>query len=302
VDSNQNNSKEEQNSIPANKQNELPSTPQPLLEKEYTDSPETPPLILQTEPPMEVHAHTHSPRKKWTHYFWEFLMLFLAVFCGFIAENIREHYIEHKRAIEFAQNLIYDLTNDTTRLNNLRRYQLWKEAKLDFLIKSLRSDQKEYSALKFYQSLRALDSWRVTLGYSNTYDDLKTSGLLRYYTKGGLSNKFKAYYNKYNVLNSMEREAETYHIEVCEPFLDKNFEGLRSLSRLNGSPESDDLIFFPSDDEKITLSSDVKKLLLNIVIRLKFKKGMYKSFEDYDHQKQTAINLISLLQKEYHPE
>ena len=22
---------------------------------------------------MEVHAHTHTPRKKWTHYFWEFL-------------------------------------------------------------------------------------------------------------------------------------------------------------------------------------------------------------------------------------
>jgi hypothetical protein len=28
---------------------------------------------------MEVHAHTHTERKKWTHYFWEFLMLFLAV-------------------------------------------------------------------------------------------------------------------------------------------------------------------------------------------------------------------------------
>jgi hypothetical protein len=33
---------------------------------------------------MEVHAHTHTPdpdshrgRKKWIHYFWEFLMLFL---------------------------------------------------------------------------------------------------------------------------------------------------------------------------------------------------------------------------------
>ena len=33
---------------------------------------------------MEVHAHTHTARKKWTHYFWEFLMLFLAVFCGFL--------------------------------------------------------------------------------------------------------------------------------------------------------------------------------------------------------------------------
>jgi hypothetical protein len=29
---------------------------------------------------MEVHAHTHTARKKWAHYFWEFLMLFLAVF------------------------------------------------------------------------------------------------------------------------------------------------------------------------------------------------------------------------------
>jgi len=43
---------------------------------------------------MEVHTHTHSPRKKWAHYFWEFLMLFLAVFCGFLAEYKLEHTIE----------------------------------------------------------------------------------------------------------------------------------------------------------------------------------------------------------------
>ena len=36
---------------------------------------------------MEVHAHTHTPRKKWTHYFWEFLMLFFAVFCGFLSRK-----------------------------------------------------------------------------------------------------------------------------------------------------------------------------------------------------------------------
>ena len=51
---------------------------------------------------MEVHAHTHTPRKKWTHYFWEFLMLFLAVFCGFLAENQREHMVEHQRAKVYA--------------------------------------------------------------------------------------------------------------------------------------------------------------------------------------------------------
>ena len=44
---------------------------------------------------MEVHAHTHTPRKKWTHYFWEFLMLFLDEFCGLLPGLKRELYIEH---------------------------------------------------------------------------------------------------------------------------------------------------------------------------------------------------------------
>jgi hypothetical protein len=53
---------------------------------------------------MEVHHHshlasgeTHTSRKKWTHYFWEFLMLFLAVFCGFLAEYQLEHKIERDK-------------------------------------------------------------------------------------------------------------------------------------------------------------------------------------------------------------
>ena len=71
---------------------------------------------------MEVHAHTHTPRKKWTHYFWEFLMLFLAVFCGFLAENFREHQIEKHRAKQYISSLYEDLKNDTARINQLLKY------------------------------------------------------------------------------------------------------------------------------------------------------------------------------------
>ena len=66
---------------------------------------------------MEVHHHSHTARKKWVHYFWEFLMLFLAVFCGFLAENIREHRIEQHRAKQFALSLLNDLKEDTAALN-----------------------------------------------------------------------------------------------------------------------------------------------------------------------------------------
>ncbi|HLF47542.1 MAG TPA: hypothetical protein VI548_14020 [Chitinophagaceae bacterium] len=65
---------------------------------------------------MEVHAHSHTERKKWTHYFWEFLMLFLAVFCGFLAEYKLEHKIERERGKQYIQSVYEDLKEDTASL------------------------------------------------------------------------------------------------------------------------------------------------------------------------------------------
>jgi hypothetical protein len=54
---------------------------------------------------MEVHHHAnHGDKKNWKSYFWEFLMLFLAVTLGFFVENQREHYIEHVRAKDFQKH------------------------------------------------------------------------------------------------------------------------------------------------------------------------------------------------------
>jgi hypothetical protein len=51
---------------------------------------------------MEVHVHDlHKvPGHGWKHYIFEFLMLFLAVFFGFPAENQREHMAEHQKEEE----------------------------------------------------------------------------------------------------------------------------------------------------------------------------------------------------------
>ena len=68
---------------------------------------------------MEVHAHTHTARKKWTHYLWEFLMLFLAVFCGFLTENLREHRVERQRGRQYIQSFYQDLKVDTGRFTTL---------------------------------------------------------------------------------------------------------------------------------------------------------------------------------------
>src|SRR5207342_229142 len=73
--------------------------------------------ITQNQEPeiMEVHKHPHhvSHKKKWGEYLLEFLMLFLAVFLGFIAENQREHIVEHQREKKFARRLLSDLRQDS---------------------------------------------------------------------------------------------------------------------------------------------------------------------------------------------
>ncbi|HEY6062241.1 MAG TPA: hypothetical protein VIV35_01460 [Chitinophagaceae bacterium] len=68
---------------------------------------------------MEVHAHTHTERKKFTHYLWEFLMLFLAVFAGFLAENFREHQVEKARGMQYIRSFYNDLKTDTAEFSLL---------------------------------------------------------------------------------------------------------------------------------------------------------------------------------------
>ena len=75
----------------------------------------------QTEKDMEVHHHTHAAhgKKNWKSYFWEFLMLFLAVFCGFLAEYQLEHKIEKDRGKQYTQSFYEDLVSDSSKFRRL---------------------------------------------------------------------------------------------------------------------------------------------------------------------------------------
>ncbi|HJS55190.1 MAG TPA: hypothetical protein VJ765_11625 [Chitinophagaceae bacterium] len=90
---------------------------------------------------MEVHHHTHTSdpdshrvRKKWTHYFWEFLMLFLAVFCGFLAEYALEHKIEKDREKQFIRSLANDIKADIAQLNSVIQKRNEKIQRLDSVV------------------------------------------------------------------------------------------------------------------------------------------------------------------------
>jgi hypothetical protein len=87
-------------------------------------------IIEQSEPQietsdietMEVQHHPHVKKKNFKEYFLEFVMIFLAVTMGFIAENIREDITEHQRAKTFAASMIQDIKADTMQLALYHKY------------------------------------------------------------------------------------------------------------------------------------------------------------------------------------
>jgi len=63
---------------------------------------------------MEVHHHPdlHHKKKNFKEYFLEFLMIFLAVTMGFIAENLREHISDKEQVQRYMQSMVNNLKSD----------------------------------------------------------------------------------------------------------------------------------------------------------------------------------------------
>jgi len=64
---------------------------------------------------MEVHHHSHHP-KKWNEYISEFLMLFFAVFLGFMSEYYLEYRAERHKEHDYLVSMVEDLKADTTEI------------------------------------------------------------------------------------------------------------------------------------------------------------------------------------------
>ena len=154
---------------------------------------------------MEVHAHSHPStssghRKKWTHYFWEFLMLFLAVFCGFLAEYQLEHTIEHKREKEYIKSFVEDLKQDSSQLNRIINDIDEKLVLKDSLLLELANPQvyKNSSRVHFFFEIsRHFPDFIYT---DRTIQQLKNSGGMRLLRNKAVSDSIVDYDSKVRFL------------------------------------------------------------------------------------------------------
>jgi len=173
---------------------------------------------------MEVHAHTHTPRKKWTHYFWEFLMLFLAVFAGFLAENQREHIIEKNRAGQFLQSMLVDVQTNIKNLDSLLTQDKIIIANHTTLVNWLLQDSATIDRAAFAKTMGAV--WvRNFLVRKETYEQMKSSGSLRYIGNIEFLKKMMDYERITNFAQYRNQEFEKkYYTDLFIPSLYKSYD------------------------------------------------------------------------------
>ena len=157
---------------------------------------------------MEVHHHSHTARNRWTHYFWEFFMLFLAVTLGFFVENQREHFVEHKREKQYIQSFYEDLTADEHDLQSNIDYLREQMNDADSLEKLLLHAMVKQPANLIYMYLRGITRSSAGLVFPNdrTIVQLRNAGGMRLIKNKNVSDSMVSYYRMAEIIQFITEE------------------------------------------------------------------------------------------------
>ena len=279
-----------------------PSTDEPIVSAAETNTdagePQTTNYKPETED-MEVHQHTHTAhgKKNWKSYFWEFLMLFLAVFCGFLAEYQLEHKIERDREKQYIQSLHSDLGADINRLTAIVQLRNERARMLDSFSILLNSKEAflQSNNLYYYNSFATRGvAFRFT-PVDGTMQQLKNAGNLRLIRKNIVSDSIIAYDVSVRALMWGTQDEEdmmgTYR-NIAEGIFDgvvlnKMRDDDNNVNRLDYNPP-----LRLTDDSKYRLNYRIHMLtVFNKTMRKEARKLLAK-----------AQQLSELLKKEYHLE
>lgn len=254
---------------------------------------------------MEVHTHshlasgeTHTARKKWTHYFWEFFMLFAAVFCGFLAENFREHQVEHRREKQYMESLVKDLTADTVVLNEGLPRKEERIIAIDSLFDYFYLHKDQNKIPVYVHNLMRRSSWDRNYDRNQTtMSQLKSSGNLRLIRKRNVADSLLSYDFAW------ERADNYYHETYWKVSGEINDYIKKMISDYSLLPyyKANQTIAARLPDE---LNLDIQintTYLLEYLNHLHKTKATIRQDKDfYTDIEKRAERLIELIQKEYH--
>ena len=175
---------------------------------------------------MEVHHHPHIPThaKPWKEYLLEGLMIFVAVTLGYGAENVREHYVETKKALISAKNLYVDVTYDSIGYAGTQRNRAKQDSCFEIINTLYNNNQLDKEpatvyAAHGYIALRMLKQMNTL-----ALDEVKNSGTLKFLESDELKAAIQRYASLGSGLKLREQREFGYIDRMIDPISINNFE------------------------------------------------------------------------------
>lgn len=241
---------------------------------------------------METHHHPHLEhhKKNWTTYLFEFFMLFLAVFSGFLAENQREHMVEHQREKKYVRQMVADLQADSAfyvRLIEALDSAMINHEKFDRIMAA--GNASNYDILGAYMKLQSVYTMKFT---NTTYSEMKSSGSFRYIQNDRLAGLIKKYYEtNFEYIKVNEELGSNFFNTHMQPFTIEHF-------RMTDIDTDFEKIVAPNP-VFLNRSKETEIRLMNITRLYKLYLSLYLKNAVIPSSKR-ANELIKMLKEEYH--
>jgi hypothetical protein len=240
---------------------------------------------------MEVHHHSgdHHGPKKFKDYFLEFLMIFLAVTLGFLAENFREFITARSHVEELAGQLKEDLMNDTTNLQRLIQIETVQINRTDSLFAILRQTPKQIDYFRLQQLTRDCD--HIDLFYPSTgaMSTIKLELHLKEFVKTKIASYIDNYEKGVNELKTFELRDVDYNGKYLETFMSRHFIPENAAAIVNQKP-------IISGGMRNITPEDLVQLSVDITLIKGYNRQLLIR---YDIIKSNAVNFIRHINKTY---
>ena len=219
-------------------------------------------------------------------------MLFLAVFCGFLAEYQLEHVIEHQREKQYMKLMITDLEIDAVEMASISNEIDTRLQKVDSLLMLLTVQPlPEESIIKaYYYTYPALNN--LTFKFNDrTITQLKNSGNMRIIRNQKVNDGIISYWNEIEKVNQARDRHAAYRSRGRE--LETRIFNTAELYLKNHSP-----VDLNNAIRLINLDTLIVKEYSNVVAAAGV---MLRSIQNLIQiQLKIAKELIFLIKKEYH--
>ena len=230
-------------------------------------------------------------------------MLFLAVFAGFLAENQREHLVEHQREKQYIKSLLLDLKRDTNALSQNIKSRMERRICADSLIYDLSFPVNTETQNSIYNNAAKLSSLQL-FNYSNsTIQQLKNSGLMRLIRKSDVVNSINLYdlrVTRHKVREDVELDLTVEYQKAICSVLDAITVKTMGDSLINNAfrPTKENSLIRPVYRSLITNDPDKINLVKGLVAQL-YNRNLSNYFSVIRFREEAA-NIIELIKKEYH--